>query len=104
MDAGQLIVSARRQAGLSLRELAARAATSHSTIAAYEHHRLTPNVDTLSRVLRAAGVVAEVHLAPVVTSGGPDRGHELVEVLDLASRFPARHGPVLTAPVFGRDR
>ena len=52
-------------------------------------------------VLRAAGYEATAELRPVV--GGPDpaaRGRELVEVLDLAARFPARHEPTLRFPRF----
>ena len=47
--------------------------------------------------------VETVELRPRV--GGPDpgdRGRELVEVLDLAAQFPARHEQHLRAPVFGR--
>ncbi|HYI62593.1 MAG TPA: helix-turn-helix transcriptional regulator [Acidimicrobiales bacterium] len=103
MDAGSLLRRARRRAGLSLRALAARAGTSHSTLAAYEAGRKEPGVDTLLRILRAAGFELGTDLRPAV--GGPDpgaRGRELVEVLELAALFPARHEPVLRAPVFGR--
>jgi len=85
-----------------LRALARRAGTSHSTLAAYEGGHKTPGVDTLERILRAAGYTIHMELTPVV--GGPDpaaRGRELVEVLDLAARFPARHSPTITFPRFG---
>lgn len=102
MQATHALRSARHRAGLSLRALAGRAGTSHSTLAAYESGRKTPSVDTLDRVLRAAGYELRAELSPAV--GGPDaaaRGRELVEVLDLAARFPARHSPTLTFPRFG---
>lgn len=103
MDAGQLIHAARRRGGLTLRGLARRAATSHATIAAYEADRVTPSVATLTRIVGAAGCDLVVELRPRV--GGPepgDRGRELVEVLELAAQFPARHARRLAAPVFGR--
>lgn len=102
MTAAATLRAARRRAQLSLRELAARAATSHSALAAYESGRKVPTVDTFERVLRAAGFTATIDLEPAI--GGPDagdRGRELVEVLDLAARFPARHEPTLRFPPFG---
>jgi transcriptional regulator with XRE-family HTH domain len=104
MEASQLIRSARRRAGLTLRELARRAHTSHSTLAAYEHGRKTPNVDTLDRILNACGFSAIVTLQPRPAEVAIDpiaRGRELVEVLELAAEFPARHAPTLDAPAFG---
>ncbi|MFN3257446.1 MAG: helix-turn-helix domain-containing protein [Ilumatobacter sp.] len=97
MDAAHLLRSARLDAGLTLRELAARAATSHSTLAAYESGRTVPTVDTLDRVLRAAGYAIDVELTPRSRDG---RGRELEEVLDLAEQFPARHAPTIQFPKF----
>lgn len=51
----ELIRQARRAAGLTQVELARRAATSQSAVAAYESGAKTPTVDTLERLLRAAG-------------------------------------------------
>ena len=105
MDAGLMIRTARLRAGLTLRELAERAETSHSTLSAYESGRTTPNVDTLDRVLRAAGFAADLTLQPRVGTGRDERvarGQELVDVLALAEMFPARHAPNLHFPKFGR--
>ncbi len=89
-------------AGLSLRALAARAGTSHSTLAAYEHGRKVPNVVTLDRILRAAGFAADVSLHRRVDDGDrAARGRELIEVLELAAMFPASHSPTITFPPFG---
>jgi transcriptional regulator with XRE-family HTH domain len=102
VNAGLTLRSARRRAGLSLRALAVRAETSHSTLAAYEAGRKVPTVDTFDRILRAAGFDVDLGLTPSV--GGPDRaarGAELAEVLELAELFPARHAPVLEFPRFG---
>lgn len=108
MDAELLIRRARKRAGLTLRELARRAGTSHSTLAAYEHGRVVPTVDTLDRVLRAAGFAADVELAPRVTDPPGDRaarGRELIEALELAAMFPARHAPSIgVAPFPGHAR
>jgi transcriptional regulator with XRE-family HTH domain len=60
--AGSLIRDARLRTGLTQRALAARASTSQSTIAAYENGRKTPNLDTLLRLLRAAGLDLRMHL------------------------------------------
>ena len=103
MDAALLIADARRTAGLSLRALAARAGTSHATISAYEAGRVTPNVETLDRILRAAGFAACVELTPQPDAAPDERvrkGDELVEALELAALFPARHAPTLQAPAF----
>ena len=102
MNSAQLLRSARLQAGLTLRELGERAGTSHSTLAAYESGRKSPNVSTLDRVLRAAGFATDVELhRRHRESGGLARGEELVAVLELAAAFPARHADHLEMPVFG---
>ena len=104
MRSDQLIVRARRASGLSLRELAARAGTSHSAIAAYEHGRTSPTVATLERILTAAGFAIDVTLCPRRGRDEIDRtarGRELIDVLELAAMFPATHDPMLTFPPFG---
>jgi transcriptional regulator with XRE-family HTH domain len=103
MDAATTLRTARRRAGLSLRVLATRADTSHSTLAAYEAGRKVPTVDTLDRVVRAAGYEAGIELTPRV--GGPDpaaRGRELEDALELAAQFPVRHARTLPFPKFPR--
>jgi transcriptional regulator with XRE-family HTH domain len=113
MDAAVLLRTVRSEAGLTLRELAAIAGTSHSTLSAYEHGAKTPTVDTLDRIVRAAGFALDTELRrrhrgdPALT-----RGDELVAVLRLAAAFPVAEFPVdtlpagaaprLDAPVFGR--
>ncbi len=103
MQAAQLLRTARRRAGLTLRELGALAGTSHSTLAAYESGSKTPNVATLDRVLEAAGFSTDVTLHRRHRgSAALPRGDELAAVLELAAEFPSRHSPTLDAPVFGR--
>jgi transcriptional regulator with XRE-family HTH domain len=99
VDAATILRSARRRAHLSLRQLARQAGTSHSTLSAYESGRVAPSVATVDRILRAAGFAGAVELAPVMD--GRDRGAELVEVLELAAMFPARHAEALEFPRFG---
>ena len=104
MDVASILRTARMRAGLSLRELASRAGTSHSALAAYESGRTCPNVDTLDRVLRGAGFAVDVTLERRIGREGGDpsaRGSELVEALELAAMFPARHDPELRFPPFG---
>jgi transcriptional regulator with XRE-family HTH domain len=103
LDAAALIRSARRRAGRSLRDVAMRAGTSHSTLATYERGGKNPTVATLDRILRACGYEARVTLS---TPARPPfdriaRGQELLDALELADSFPSRHQPSLTAPRFG---
>ena len=107
MDAASTLRRARLVAGLSLRALAQRAQTSHATLAAYEAGRAIPRVDTLDRILRAAGFASDIAI-----SGRPDatdaareaKGIELLEALELAAEFPARHSPELAFPRFPSGR
>jgi transcriptional regulator with XRE-family HTH domain len=108
MDAALLLRTVRSDAGLSLRELAAVAGTSHSTLSAYEHGAKTPTVDTLDRIVRAAGFALDTELRRRHHGDpGLPRGDELVAVLRLAAAFPTEAfprgtAPRLAAPVFGR--
>ena len=101
VDASWILRSVRARAGMSLRELAKRAGTSHSTLAAYEAGRKVPTVDTLNRIVRATGHDLTVDCS-FVTFSGPEREAELLGVLELASLFPASPSRTLECPVFGR--
>ena len=59
-----LIRIARRQAGLTQAVLASRAGTSQAAMSAYESGRRSPSVDTLCRILAAAGFEVRMRLAP----------------------------------------
>lgn len=101
MNVGQVLRQLRQRSSLSLRELGAVARTSHSTLAAYEAGRVDPTSLTVQRVAAAAGFeleVAAIHRLPDHAA----REHELLQVLELAAAFPARHHSTLRAPVFGR--
>ena len=96
-----LIKKARLSGGFSLRELALRASTSHSTIAAYEQARKVPSAEVLLRLINACGLDFRVHKSSRLVFSNPyERGEELVEVLNLAEQFPARHRGKLEFPRF----
>lgn len=57
-----LIVEARRRAGLTQRELAERAGTTQSSIARWESGRSEPSFGNVVRLLRLCGFVLDVHL------------------------------------------
>jgi transcriptional regulator with XRE-family HTH domain len=105
MDAARTLRRVRLNAGLSLRGLAKRAGTSHATLAAYEAGRAVPRVDTLDRILRAAGYATDIDVARRPDATDVERrakGDELRQALDLAAMFPARHSPTLLFPPFPR--
>lgn len=55
MRGAELLAWVRRAAGLSQDELAGRAGTSRTTVSAYEHGRKSPSLDTVDRLVGAAG-------------------------------------------------
>jgi transcriptional regulator with XRE-family HTH domain len=67
-DPSTLLRDARRRAGLSQRELAARAGTAQSVVARIEGGHADPSTGTLARLLAAAGCSLELrsHPAPVL--------------------------------------
>jgi transcriptional regulator with XRE-family HTH domain len=93
--------SARLDAQRSLRDVAARAGTSHATLLSYEQGKKTPSVATFLRVLDACDFAVDFHRSRRIRhSDGIDRGKELEAVLELAAQFPARHSRKLTFPRF----
>jgi transcriptional regulator with XRE-family HTH domain len=62
--AGALVLDARTRAGLTQAELARRAGTAQSAIAAYEAGKRQPTLPTLYRILAAAGFDLRARLAP----------------------------------------
>lgn len=62
--AANLIKLARHEAGLSQRELARRAGTSQATMSAYESGRKQPSLETLARIIRAAGQDLRIQVVP----------------------------------------
>ena len=96
-----LLADARAEAGLSLRQLAERAKTSHATLSAYEKGRKVPSVTIFMRILEACGNAVDVQLQPRIRDrDGIPRGQELESVLKLAAQFPAKAARHLQLPVF----
>jgi transcriptional regulator with XRE-family HTH domain len=94
---------ARTRAGLTQAELAEMADTSQAAVSAYESGRKRPSVDTLERLLSAAGarlVVQPDRGRLIVPSGQRHRetGRALVDVLALAELLPTRHSSELAFP------
>ena len=97
------LCAARQRAGLSLRELARRAATSHATLSAYEQGRKCPSAAVFLRILEACGNAVDIHLQPRIREAdGIPRGEELAAVLRLAGQYPARAERHLALPAFPR--
>ena len=57
-------MKARRASGLSQRDLAARAKTTQAVIARIELDQVSPTVDTITRLLEAAGFELEASVVP----------------------------------------
>ncbi len=104
MAAGTL-AAARHEAGVSLRELARRAGTSHPTLLAYETGRKSPSITVFLRILNACGYAVDFQLSPRVRwKDGIPRGEELESVLALAAEFPARSQRKMDYPTFPSGR
>ena len=98
----QALSRARAHSGLSLREIARRAGTSHSTLLAYQHGQKVPSVVVFMRVLDACGMAVDFDLSPRIRDAdGIDRGEELKQALLLAEQFPAKPSKTLKLPCFG---
>lgn len=93
-----MIATARRDAGLSLAQLAERAGTSAATLHAYERGRVAPRLDTLQRVLNAAGASIELRMRPGFVEA--ERRWEFEQALLLAAAYPQHDRGDLAAPVF----
>jgi transcriptional regulator with XRE-family HTH domain len=104
VDAARTLRDARRAAGLTQAQLAARARTSQATLSAYERGRKEPTVATLDRLLRATGRrLATTAVARQPTPAELERvSRQLTDVLDLAAALPTRHEPVLRYPPLRR--
>lgn len=104
MRAARMLRDARRAAGLTQAELAARAGTSQATLSAYERGRKDPSAATLDRLLRAAGRRLTTTLAVREPTPAELRRVEaqLADVLELAAALPTRHQPELRFPPLRR--
>ena len=96
----RLVRQARRRAGLTQRALATSAGVPQSTIGRIETGRLTPRVDTLERVLQAAGHSLEA--APML-GRGVDRS-QIRELLRLTAGERVRLAVADSAAIDAFDR
>ena len=104
VDVASIIRSARERAGLSHRALAERAGTSGPAISMYESGERIPRVDTLFRIVTAAGATVDIAVAPDGADSPVDvaRSAETLEqVLGLADAMPRRRDRHLEAPILG---
>jgi transcriptional regulator with XRE-family HTH domain len=69
MVSGDLIVEARRRAGISQAELARRAGVATSLIGRYERYEVIPSFERLRALLRACGFEFAFRLAAVDPTG-----------------------------------
>jgi transcriptional regulator with XRE-family HTH domain len=85
-------------AGLSLRELARRAGTSHATLIAYEKGIKVPSVVTFLRILESCGFAVDLVTSKRVRHHQRlARGEELAAI---AEQFPTRVAKKMDYPVF----
>ncbi len=100
MDAGSIIREVRQRSGLSQRALAKLAGTSGPTVSFYESGERIPRVDTLQRLVDAAG--ASITVAVELDDGVPplqEAGEALRLVLGLADHLPRESTQRLQYPV-----
>jgi transcriptional regulator with XRE-family HTH domain len=90
VDAATLVLRAREAAGLSQRELAARAGTSAAAVCWYEQGARVPRVDTLARLLAAAGSTLDLAATPPSGIDLEANGRALEQLLGLADHMPQR--------------
>ena len=86
MSGAELLSRVRRLAGLSQEDLARRAGTSRTAVSAYEHGRKSPALDTVDRLVSAAGYELDVRqrVGFVGVAGGRGRGR----VVRVPTRLP----------------
>ena len=101
-SAAAVLAAARERAALTQRELAARADTSAAAICEYESGRRVPRVDTLERILAAAGarLDLEVHWSKPPAIDVAHNGRVLADLLDLVDHLPHRRDGDLSFPPF----
>jgi transcriptional regulator with XRE-family HTH domain len=76
----ELLLEARRAAGLSQRALARRANTSQPAIARYERGAATPSLETLQRLVTACGLRLQLVSEPAVDPHDVELAARLLEM------------------------
>ena len=96
MTAGALLRQARQAAGLTQREVAARAGVQQSVVSAYESGGREPSLATLSSLVEASGLTLEVHLGDELpTRGRPGAVGPVGPVGPVGRRITRRRAAVL---------
>lgn len=99
-----LLREARKQAGLTQRQLADRAGVTQSVIAAYESGTREPALPTLAALVEAAGIILTIELGPRLPAGARHRagplGHRLFRNRAAIRALAAKHGAT-NLQVFG---
>lgn len=97
--AAGLIRAVRARSGLSQRQLGERAGTSAAAISQYESGHRQPRLDTLRRIVEAAGALLDVEVSwPATPALDLARnGRILEDLLDLADHLPRRPKPDLAS-------
>lgn len=85
MNLGVAIRAARRAAGLTQLEVAIRAGTSQTAVAAYENGRKAPNSATLERLASAMGTVLRVDFALPAGDEQGERAPDAISEEELRS-------------------
>lgn len=103
MDVAGQLRRARLAAGLTQRQLAARAGTSQAAVSVYESGQKRPAAATFARLVEAADARLAVQPAGALGAEAWRRRHErsarvLAEVLALAEALPSRPGRRLRYP------
>jgi transcriptional regulator with XRE-family HTH domain len=62
---GEFVREARRRAGLTQKQLAARSGVSQGTIARIERNAVAPSLERIHSLVRAAGFDLEIHIVPI---------------------------------------
>src|SRR5579864_756958 len=108
MDSPEVLIEARKCAGLTQAELARRAGTSQAMVARYETGVASPTVRTLQRLLRAAG--RNLELSSVTSETIPPAGRLAAalrehrdEIRTAAERVGAHNVRVFGSVVRGDD-
>jgi transcriptional regulator with XRE-family HTH domain len=84
MVSGDLLVEARRRAGISQAELGRRSGVPSSLIGRYERYEVIPSLERLRSLLRAAGFELSIRLAKV-----DENNHDQVLIERELRRTPA---------------
>ncbi len=94
MNAARVLRYARRRAGLTQRQLATVAGVPQPAVARIERGAISPRLDTLERMLRAAGATLEV-------SSHPGAGVDASVIREALTRTPEER--ILAAGRAGRN-